>query len=204
MSTSADAPPPSRGRLFVAIDLDDAAREYVAAAIDALRANGVDARFTPREKWHATLAFLGPVERDRRPDVVAALQTAAACCRPFDLVLNTVGAFPDRRRPRVVWVGGSAAQPAFAVCANAVREALGAAGFAFENDAVPHVTVCRLKHSATPLPAVSLKGQAVVSVHRMVLYESIPAGGGTKYVPVDIAVFGTGSNRTPATHDNRK
>ena len=179
------------GRLFVAIDLDDAARDYVAGAIDRLRAAGLETRFTPKDKWHATLAFLGPVADDARTRVLSAVHDAAERCHPFELVLDAVGAFPERRRPRVVWVGSSTAQPAFAACASEVRDALSAAGFAFEGDAVPHVTVCRLKRSATPLPEVTLKGSAAVRVDHVTLYESLPSGGSTKYVPLDTALFTT-------------
>ena len=174
---------PVGGRLFVAIELDEPAKDYIANAIERLRAAGLAPNYIPREKWHVTLAFLGPVDKERRADVVEALKAAVRCMRRFDLALDTVGAFPTRKRPRVVWVGSSEEQPAFAACAAAVRKELTSAGFTFDNDAVPHVTVCRLKHHAAPLPDVALERGVTVPVEGVTLYESIPAGRTTKYVP---------------------
>ena len=188
-----------RGRLFVALDLDERSRDFVASAIDRLKAAGVDARFGSRDKWHVTVAFLGPVEEAARPDVMRLIKTAAARCRPFDLVLDAVGAFPNRRRPRVVWVGSVAAQPAYGECAADVRDTFAGAGFRFENDAVPHVTVCRLKNGATALPLVTLNGSATQRIDHLALYESIPAGPSTTYVRLERAPFGTtAASRAPS------
>lgn len=179
-----------RGRLFVALDLDEPARDLVASAIERVKAAGLVARFTPREKWHVTVAFLGPVAEDARPSLVRLVQDAADRCSPFALALDMIDAFPNRRRPRVVWVGSSRALPGYDACAQAVRTALAGAGFSFDDDAVPHVTVCRLKRSATALPQVTLNGAVMVHVDHLTLYESISAGPSTKYVPLEIAPLG--------------
>ncbi len=177
-------------RLFVAVDIDEPAREFIAAAIELLKAAGVDERFTNREKWHATLAFLGPVAQPRYEAVIDAVETAVAACAPFDLVLDAVGAFPSPNRPRVVWIGASAPQPLFAACAGAVRGALGAAGFRFDDEAVPHVTVCRIKRPATALPAITLNRSVSVRVDSLTLYESVAAGPTTAYNVIRRAVLG--------------
>lgn len=168
------------GRLFVAVDLDDPARDLIAEAIKRLRAAGLDERFTSRDRWHATLAFLGPVEQARRETVRDAVAAAAQTCDAFDLQLDSVGAFPDSKRPKVVWVGGSSLQAGFGRCAEAVRSHLSALGFAFEFDAVPHVTVCRLKRSG-PLPDIGALNPRTVHVDSLTLYESTPQGPSTRY-----------------------
>ena len=168
-------------RLFVAVDLDEPARDLVAEAIELLRAAGVDARFSARDKWHATLAFLGPIAPERRPAVYEAVDAAAAASEPFELTLDAVGAFPSPNRPRVVWVGSSKSQPEFAACTAAVRTRLAALDLQFEGDAVPHVTVCRIKRPATALPPVALNRSARVRVDALTVYESVPAGRTTAY-----------------------
>lgn len=168
------------GRLFVAVELDDAARDLIDEAIARLRAAGLDERFTSRERWHATLAFLGPVDEARRGAVSGAVAAAAQSCAAFDLTLDTVGAFPDKRRPKVVWVGSSSPQTGFAKCAEAVRAGLSGLGFDFEFDAVPHVTVCRLKRGG-PLPDIGSLNPRTVRVDSLTLYESTPQGPSTRY-----------------------
>ena len=164
----------------MAVDLDEPMRDLIADAIARLKAAGLDERFTSREKWHATLAFLGPVDAPRRAAVSEAIAAAAKSCDAFDLTLDVVGAFPDARRPKVVWVGSSSPQTGFAGCAEAVRSQLASIGFDFEFDAVPHVTVCRLKRSG-PLPDVGRLNSRTIHVDSLTLYESAPLGSSTRY-----------------------
>jgi 2'-5' RNA ligase len=177
-------------RLFVAVDIDEPAREFIASAIEQLKAAGIDERFTTRERWHATLAFLGPVAQPRYDAVIEAVEAAAAACAPFDLVLDGVGAFPNQNRPRVVWVGSSGPQPLFVACAGSVRRALGTAGFRFDDEAVPHVTVCRIKRPATALPPTTLNRSVSVRVDALSLYESVAAGQTTAYNVIRRAALG--------------
>ena len=164
----------------MAVDLDEPTRDLIDEAIARLRAAGLDERYTSREKWHATLAFLGPVDQARHAAVSGAIAAAAQSCDAFDLTLDTIGAFPDTRRPKVVWVGSSTPQTGFATCAEAVRAQLSGLGFDFEFDAVPHVTVCRLKRGG-PLPDIGRLNPRSVHVDSLTLYESTPEGPATRY-----------------------
>ena len=164
----------------MAVDLDEPTRDLIAAAIERLRSAGLDERFTSREKWHATLAFLGPVEQARRESVRTAVAEAARSCDAFDLTLDVVGAFPDARRPKVVWVGSSSPQTGFAKSAEAVRSQLAGLGFDFEFDAVPHVTVCRLRRGG-PLPDIGPLNPTSVHIDSLTLYESTQEGPSTRY-----------------------
>lgn len=169
-------------RLFVAIDLDEAARDLAAEAVSALEAAGLRARFEAREKLHATIAFLGKVAPERYGDVASALHEAAARSAPFEIALNVVGAFPNERRPRVIWLGTRGDCPGYAACANAVRAAYEKRGWTFEEDVVPHVTLCRLKRPAHALPQVPLSRATAVRVQALTLYESVPDGRTTRYL----------------------
>lgn len=185
-------------RQFVAVDLDEPARDFIAEAIERLKEAGVDERFTARERWHATLAFLGPVAQLRSQPVIDAVDSAAAGCVPFDLVFDAIGAFPSRNHPRVVWVGAMAPQPGFSACAATVRAALGIAGFRFDDEAVPHVTVCRIKRPATALPVVTLNRSVSVRVDSLTLYESVAAGATTAYNVIRRAELGVRRKRQHA------
>ena len=94
-------------RLFIAIDLDDAARAAIAAEASRL------AQRIPRRsslRWlkpvqlHLTLVFLGEVD-DGRAAAIAAAMDAAVDLPPFDAALEGFGVFPPRGAPRVLWVG---------------------------------------------------------------------------------------------------
>jgi len=177
-------------RLFVAVDLDEPARDFVAEAVALLQDAGVDERFIAREKWHATLAFLGLVDGPRHSAVETAVASAAAQCAPFELVLDTVGAFPNADRPLVVWVGSSVPQAGFTACAEAVRGSLAPLEIRFDHEAVPHVTVCRIKRRAAALPAIALNRSVSVRVDSLALYESVSVGPTTAYKVISRAVLG--------------
>ena len=146
-----------------------------------LRTADLDARFEPREKLHATVAFLGNVVPERYGEVVGAFGSAGALCRPFTIAFDRVGAFPNERRPRVVWLGSSSSAPAFDTCAERVRTAFQRLGWTFEHDASAHVTLCRLKRTPPALPPVRLERATLLQVDALSLYESVPEGRTTRY-----------------------
>jgi len=96
-------------RLFVALLPPEPVQRRLAALQGALRdsagahADGI--RWTPAERIHLTLQFLGAVPEERLPEVQAAVRGAAASSRPLRLLVRGAGGFPSSRRARVVWAG---------------------------------------------------------------------------------------------------
>src|ERR1700681_1992695 len=121
-----------RLRLFLAVDLDAPSRSACGAVAECLQAKGWLAKWVPPENYHLTAAFLGGVEEQRVADVCGSVRGAASAIAPFAVPLNTVGAFPSARKPRVAWVGPAELVPAFAALCDAVRQPLATLGFAFE------------------------------------------------------------------------
>lgn len=95
-------------RLFVAVDLADAARARIVDGTRALRAAlrhaGIDGafRWVAPENLHVTLRFLGDVDDEAVPDIVGAFQTVTAEART--LAFGRPATFPPRGRPRVLHV----------------------------------------------------------------------------------------------------
>lgn len=130
-------------RLFIAIDLP----AEIKHSLWMLRCDLAGARWVPPEQMHLTLAFLGEVTDDQ----LTALGAALACIQlpPFFLSFTSTGCFPDRRRPRVLWVG-LAPQPALTKLALQVQEALLLCGLPVEERPFsPHITLTRLKSPLT-------------------------------------------------------
>lgn len=169
-----------RRRLFVAAELDDAARAACARVAERLRATGWTGRFAAPETYHLTLAFLGSVEGDERVDAVrAALREIAPSVPQFALALDAVGGFPDRRRPRVAWVGPERPDPNFGTLCGVVRSALVAHGFSFDPHADAHVTLARADGTSS-LPPVAPPG-ITVAVETIALFESHTGPAGARY-----------------------
>jgi 2'-5' RNA ligase len=172
-------------RLFVAADIDDAAREACAHVAERLRAKQWPARWVAPENYHLTVAFLGGVDDERVPAVIAAVRDAAARIDAFDVPLDTVGAFPNERRPRVAWIGPAVEVPAFAALCGAVREPLAAlGGFTFELHADAHVTVAR-SEGRIALPEIEPPSIEPQRIGALALYESFTERTGARYVALE-------------------
>lgn len=92
-------------RLFTAIGLGVEAHRALTAVQEALRAHSEFRRWQPLAQLHLTLNFLGEVPEGRLPDLKEAMVTAARASAPFTLALGRLGAFPNPRKPRVLWAG---------------------------------------------------------------------------------------------------
>ena len=89
-------------RLFVALNLPPPVREGLWTAAAPLREAGFPVKWARGGGIHVTLKFLGDVEDEREPELVAALGRAAAGARALPLVLEGFGVFPDLHRPRII------------------------------------------------------------------------------------------------------
>jgi RNA 2',3'-cyclic 3'-phosphodiesterase len=162
-----------RRRLFAGIELNQAVRGACAAAAETLRRTGFSARYEAPEKLHLTLAFLGYVEPESVPAVQRRLGETGERFAPFAVGLDKLGAFPHERKPRVVFVGSRAQGAAFRSLAESLRRAYRELGFTFDDDAVAHVTIARVKESTRPLPLIDFAA-IELPVRGLALFESLP------------------------------
>ena len=192
-------------RSFIAIELDDATRRAIAAAIRELRKGpgGDRIRWARPETLHVTLRFLGDIDPARVPALGAALRAEAVAIAPFELELGELGAFPSLRRPQAVFfrVGP---RPQLATLAAAVERAVVQAGFAAESRPFrPHLTLGRSRRGRNvPMTAsVTPPGDALV-VDEIVLFRSQLAhsgatGRGATHTPLDRIAIGAGRPHHP-------
>lgn len=92
-------------RTFIAIELSEEAREFLAARQRDLKGAGGKVRWVRPERMHLTLVFLGNVPADRLDELEAAVCEACVGPGPIRLQIGGAGQFPPRGRPRVVWTG---------------------------------------------------------------------------------------------------
>lgn len=151
-------------RLFVAITPPAAVLDELEARIAPLRARGPDLRWTGREAWHLTLAFLGEVGEDTAAALAPRLERAARRHPCLSLSLGPGGAFPAAARARVLWAGIEGDRAALAALAASVAAGARRAGAAPPDEGRryrPHVTLARCRQPADVGPLVeSLAGYA--------------------------------------------
>ncbi|HVB81021.1 MAG TPA: RNA 2',3'-cyclic phosphodiesterase [Candidatus Binataceae bacterium] len=183
---------PERVRAFVALRLDAAVDEAIAAMIERLRApeSGIPhdgIRWARRANFHLTLFFLGPaVPRERLAPIADALGAIAKTAAPFEIAARGVGAFPNPARPRVIWVGLHG--DALAALAARVAEAAGRCGFTPERRAwSPHLTIGRVRSLPSPkqlrrtLSEAADSSFGVSRIERVILYRSEPGPQSSTY-----------------------
>jgi 2'-5' RNA ligase len=92
-------------RAFIALPLPRQVIAYLSKVQHCLAAAGIHARWVRPEGMHLTLKFIGRLAPEKTPAVDAVLDRAAAHYSPLQLTALGLGGFPNRRRPRVLWVG---------------------------------------------------------------------------------------------------
>jgi 2'-5' RNA ligase len=139
-------------RLFIAVELSDEVRAALGAVSRALQRQVPDGlRWVAPEATHLTLKFLGETPSERVNAIVEAMRRAAATVPPFDLSLNGVGAFPNGRAPRVVWVDLAEGAEEATKLAGALERALLPLGFPPEGRPFSaHLTLARTRDGMRP------------------------------------------------------
>ena len=138
-------------RLFVGLAPTAAALDDLDAACAPLRPGREDLRWTSRELWHITLAFLGEVSEEGLSRLLPRLERAARRHRAFGLSLAGAGAFPDPARANVLWGGLSGDKKALGELAMSVAAGARRAGAPppdLGRRYRPHVTLARCRMPA--------------------------------------------------------
>jgi RNA 2',3'-cyclic 3'-phosphodiesterase len=148
---------------------------------------------------HLSMKFFGEQPATAPSELIALLTSVGRAHSPFDLRLSGLGAFPNLRVPRVVWMGVQQ-DPRLELVHHDVEAACAANAYPFEARAFrPHITLARLRE---PLPlanarALALAARAVVykgmqQVNALSLIESTLGPGGPRYTKVASIPLGGG------------
>lgn len=166
-------------RSFIAIELPDEVRGALSQIQERLRESAGGVRWVQPASIHLTLKFLG----DIRPEQVEPIAVAAAGVvegePPFSLGLSGLGAFPNPRRPRVVWAGLEGDVERLGRLQARLEGALEPLGFPREQRAFrPHLTLGRVKDPRRPpdlsraLAELTVPACNSFDVHEILVYKS--------------------------------
>jgi 2'-5' RNA ligase len=147
-------------RLFVAINLPAETRDAIYADAEPLRAATHGVRWVASRALHVTVKFLGEHD-DRLVDAIREALGPIGAMHPSVSVTTTrVGAFPNFRRPRVVWLAMTG-EPAMRALAHDVERALVPLGIAAEaRPFQAHLTLGRAKGEIAPRDSAALGAAA--------------------------------------------
>jgi RNA 2',3'-cyclic 3'-phosphodiesterase len=181
--------PSDRLRLFVAFDVPEEHRRRVQEGIEPLRAELPGARWTSVESQHVTLKFIGWVEPSRLDPILTTTRAIAGAHAAAHMRVTGVGAFPSKKRVRVLWAGIEDPIGLGAALADDLSTGLEPLGIEREERAfTPHLTLARTR---TPQRIdegaldVDLGELAPFLVDEVVLYRSHLSGKGARYEAIE-------------------
>jgi RNA 2',3'-cyclic 3'-phosphodiesterase len=181
-------------RLFIAAELPPAVKAALAAAQERLRYGNPPVKWVAPEAMHLTLRFLGDTDAALLPPLGAAVRATLVGYRSMTLHLTTAGAFPNERRPSVVWAGVGGATAALGQAQAAIESAVELLGFPREPRPFHvHLTLGRVRRDATPAQQMRL-GESIRalppfapapwSIERVILFRSELRSDGPIYTEI--------------------
>ena len=133
-------------RTFVALDIPQEIKMELDRLISDLRPLGPDIRWVRAANLHLTLRFLGDIPKGAVSGLAEEIGQNVAGFGAFHISLAGLGAFPNMKKARVIWVGGGQGQERLYQLAPLVEKAcidsgLGHADKPFSS----HLTIGRIK-----------------------------------------------------------
>ena len=133
-------------RTFLAIDLPEKIITQLIDIQDGLKASVKGIRWTRPEGIHLTLKFFGNISENDIVNISGVVEKKTKDARPVTLNVKRVGAFPNFKRPRVMWIGISGEVEQLFFLQEEIDTGLETIGFQKETRAFrPHLTLGRIK-----------------------------------------------------------
>ena len=174
-------------RAFIAIELPADVREEVSRLSARWRRAPGSVRWVAPANLHLTLVFLGENPSEFMTRVKEVLPCAASQVTAFTWSLQDVGAFPNPRAPRVIWLGISRGAAEMKGLATAIQQQLATVGYMPGSRAFsPHLTIGRVRGpfaDADRLLATRYTSRPL-SADRFILFQSFLRPGGPVYAPL--------------------
>lgn len=155
-------------------------------------------RWVSGPNMHLTLKFLGEVKDDIVPVIGQRLQAMAVRHRPFSIDIRGAGAFPNIKRPNVLWIGIDKTGPLRDLFLD-IDAGLAELGIEKESRPFsPHLTIGRVRDSGAIGPAMdelsTYKGAffGSIDVDEILLMKSVLGPSGAEYSKVAVITLDKG------------
>ena len=148
-------------RVFIAVELPREIQKAISQVIERLQATAGKSvvRWVSASNIHLTLKFLGDIAPSNLGVIEEVLKSEAGLHSCFRIEAGALGAFPNTKRPRVIWLGVDA-PPELTSLQRGIESATAKLGYASEaRPFSPHLTLGRVRENAstTELSALSSK-----------------------------------------------
>ena len=129
-------------RTFVAIEISN--KDIINSIKNFQSKIKINAKPVEPKNLHFTLQFLGEVSVEHLQKIIQALHTIEFSS--FSVNLETVGAFPKVKFPRVIWIGTDESGGNMLIqLSKKVEKVLEPLGLSSDKPFIPHITIFRIK-----------------------------------------------------------
>lgn len=133
-------------RAFLSIDIDEETLlPHIGQIQQRLDPKAAKMKLVEINNIHFTLRFFGDTKLDRISQIKERLEKIEF--EPFEIRIAGVGAFPNKRRPRVIWIGVSENGERVCDLKLEIDSLLKDIGYQAEKRKyTPHATIARVRH----------------------------------------------------------
>jgi 2'-5' RNA ligase len=178
-------------RSFLAIELPKPILRKIEEVQGDLRSTRADVRWVNPEKIHLTLKFFGNIEESGIDPIFKSIGEPIRDTSPFSLKVRGVGAFPNLKNPRVIWMGLVDGKEVLILFQKQIETQLEKIGFQPEDRPFhPHLTLGRMKSSrgkeelAGRMEKHKEEEFGDFEVERVILFKSDLKPSGPIYIPL--------------------
>lgn len=132
-------------RTFLAVLLSEETKSRLAQVTEELKRTGADVKWVEEDNFHITLFFLGDINPATCDAIISRMPEMTAGTSPFALKLKKIGAFPNLKRPRVIWAGVEEGGRELISVHRRVLHVMESLGFREDQKFSPHVTMGRVR-----------------------------------------------------------
>ena len=186
-------------RAFIAIELPAQIKKVLAGVQNELKTSLPKISWVQPDNLHLTVKFLGEITDTQANGVRELMAAALKTTPPFTINLSQLGAFPDLRRPRIIWAGSWETPAQLDQLVQKIQSGCLSLKIPLETRIYKtHVTLARIKNPVREtILAAALKAaqntfaaQALkINFKGITLFQSVLNAGGPIYSIVDRAEF---------------
>lgn len=192
-------------RIFLAIEVTQQVQGEIWKISQQLKDLGFQLRLTQKANLHITLVFLPKVETVKLPKVSEITKSIAQKFSPSSLFLNSLGAFPNLKLPKTIYISLIGEVANLTNFAKKIQNGLKSLGFVFDSEKFTlHITIGRIKSYVAKVERRKL-GETIqrwgklpplkIPVEAVSVFESTPTSAG--HIHTLLEKINLGKNENP-------
>lgn len=138
-------------RSFLAFELPEEIKKIIFHVSEEAKKFPLDVRWVKASNIHLTMVFMGNILMEHLEGISEAVSKACKMYGPFNISLKGMGAFSNRRNPRVLWVGLEGDIERMSYFRGTLQKSLKSFGVKEEKRQFnPHLTLGRFRKGSRP------------------------------------------------------